>query len=169
MGNQSSTQQQQQQFNASETTPIHFSNSLINDLSDQLKSDTQQPDQITIDEQIRNRIHKELKRLRDEEHSVRLQIENALAQDNAEKSKSKDNSILSSDSVKRSIDDIKQKIDRHHDKKDINKLPAIKSTQNELVKCFKDNQDTPLNCYIQTESFKQAVADAEKTMIASLK
>lgn len=168
MGNNSSTQQQFESTDSAQT-PIRFSTSLINDLSDELTSETKnQPNQITLDEQIRNRINAELNRLRSEEHSVRQQIEQHLAQDNASKSKQDDQSILSSESVKRSIDDIKLKIDRHHSKRDMNNFASIKQSHNDLITCFRDNKDTPLDCYVQIDHFKQAVSDAEKTFIKTL-
>ncbi|TIA83659.1 hypothetical protein E3P89_00547 [Wallemia ichthyophaga] len=154
------------------TTPIRFSTSLVNDLSDDQKTESQTqsqtPSQITLDDQIRNRINSELSRLRSEEHSIRQQIENSLAQDNAAKSKQPDNSILSSENVKRNIDDIKTKIDKHHQKRDINNFPEVKNSHSSLISCFKDNSQTPLNCHIQVDQFKQAVSQAEKIFIHSL-
>lgn len=155
-------QSQSRVFNSDNNNlDIKLSNSLISDLSDDLlnKEGANSPtDQVTLDEQIRNRINSELRRLRNDEYAVRQQIEQELAKENTDK----DNSLISSDNVANTIKDIKQKVDRHNSKRDLNNFPAIKSSQSELVSCLTTNKDRPLDCHVQMDGFKQAVADAEK-------
>ena len=171
MGSQQSQPQSERRFESDEhlNTQIKFSNSLINELDDSLNNNDKDNKvdynrQISLDDQIRNRINSELNRLRSEEYSVRDQIEKAIQSENLSKELSNvDNSnILSTQSVKANIDQIKSKVDRHHKKRDLNEWPEIKNSQNDLIKCFNDEFNKPLNCYKQVETFKKVVNDAEK-------
>ncbi|KAH7103803.1 hypothetical protein BKA62DRAFT_768196 [Auriculariales sp. MPI-PUGE-AT-0066] len=150
-------------------TPIHFSQDLVNQLSDQLSSSAVTPErQATLDTQIRARISAEVAKLREQEEDVLHQISVALEKENIDREKALEGA--DSASLRHDLDSIQERIKAFQGRQRIPKdFPEVKSARDALLACYKTNVTTELNCYQEVADFKAAVARAEQKFVESLK
>ena len=114
------------------TCSLKFSPDVVNHLSDQLAShETSAERQTTLDAHIRSRIQSDLRRLRDEEESVRQQIEAALEKENLEKEKSM---TKSSTSLMGDLEEIRSKVDRFESRQE---FEGVKQKGEAVVSCYR--------------------------------
>lgn len=156
---------------------MQFNDKLISQLSsNSLPSSSVPPSrQATLDEHIQQRINSELKRLHEQEQSVRQEIERALEKENLDKERgsaaeasegSQSNSIPHSASLLQDLQELEKRTsalqkDRSKLSDDVN-WKQVEINREQLVACFRENQAKPLHCKNQVEHFKQAVANLEK-------
>ncbi|KAG8893306.1 hypothetical protein FRB99_002063 [Tulasnella sp. 403] len=143
-------------------TPIQFSQDLVNHLSDKLVSpETDATRQHTLDEHVRTRIHAELARLQSEDALVRQQIENALEKENLDRETALDDSASSAE-LHAEIEQVQKRAERFITRKQLDDFPEVKEKQHALLQCYRANRTKPLDCWLQVEEFKEAVAVLEK-------
>jgi altered-inheritance-of-mitochondria protein 13 len=122
----------------------------VNHLSDSLNSSDVAPDrQTTLDGQVRARIQSELARLREEEQSVREEIEHALQKENLDKERAmagkeaESNEAGESGDVKSSavlqgdLEEIQRKVDRYHTKRDLEAYPEVRVKAEAVASCYR--------------------------------
>ncbi|KAF6764932.1 hypothetical protein DFP72DRAFT_326139 [Ephemerocybe angulata] len=135
--------------------------------------------QSLIDAHIRARIQGELEHLKKEEEDVRQQIEQALEKENLDKEKTmageaSANDGSSSGDVKTSatlfgdLEEIRNKINKYHAKRDLSAHPEVQQAGSVLVECYKRNATTSLNCWREVDAFKATVANLEQNYLKSL-
>jgi len=162
-------------------TPISFSADVVNQLEDRLESPETSPErQSTLDSIVRGRIQSELQRLKQEEEDVRQQIEAALEKENLDKEKSMTEGgeeespdstvgkVSSSTALMGDLEEIKGKIDKYHDRRNLDNFPEIRTTAEAVQQCYKNNSGNPLDCWRQVEAFKASVSQLEKDYYKSL-
>ncbi|KAJ7135048.1 hypothetical protein C8R43DRAFT_894616, partial [Mycena crocata] len=145
---------------------IQFSQDLVDSLADNAASSTPTPArQNSIDAQIRARIQAELKQLRAEEQSVRDQIQAALEKENLDRERAMagdPDSVKTSAALLADLDQVREKVDRFHARRDLSAYPALRDDSDALVACYKNNATTPLDCWQHVEKFKASVAEIEQ-------
>lgn len=136
-------------------THTQFSPDVVNQLSDNLEAPETTPQrQSVIDAHIRARIQGELERLKKEEEDVRHQIEAALEKENLDRERSMAGNAAGSDNdgsapppgagdVKTSatlfgdLEEIRNKINKYHSKRDLSQYPEVQQAGSVLVECYR--------------------------------
>ncbi|KAH9951417.1 hypothetical protein B0H21DRAFT_281275 [Amylocystis lapponica] len=180
MGASQSTAQAEDKVFSVET-PIQFSQDVVNHLSDNLASPEIPPErQSTIDAHIRSRIQSELARLREEEQSVKEEIERALEKENldreremaGEESESEEDgvtgSVKSSASLMGDLEEVRRKVEKYHARQSEG-LSSVQEKGDAVISCYKSNPTTPLDCWRQVGEFKSSVAQLEQHYVDSLR
>ncbi|KAJ3554583.1 hypothetical protein NM688_g3032 [Phlebia brevispora] len=136
--------------------------------------------QATIDAQIRSRIQSELDRLRQEEDQVRQEIEHALEKENldreramaGEESESEEEAaggVKSSAALMGDLEDVRQKIERFQTRRALSEFPEVQAASEAVMKCYKSNPTTTLDCWQEVAEFKSSVGRVEQHYINSLR
>jgi MICOS complex subunit MIC19 len=127
---------------------IKFSQDVVNHLADQLSSpDVTASRQSTLDGQVRAKIQAELSRLREEERSVREEIERTLEKENLDKERSmagaeaegstEAGNVKSSVALLGDVDDVRRKVDRFQTKRELDEFATIRALGEEVATCYK--------------------------------
>ncbi|KDQ12245.1 hypothetical protein BOTBODRAFT_34527 [Botryobasidium botryosum FD-172 SS1] len=180
MGAEQSKVPDEKVFQAHAELPISFSPDVINHLSDSLSSPGTDPArQSTLDEHVRERINSELEHLRHEEQAVREQIERALERENLDRESSiaqagasddeRGGKPASSDILRGDLEEIQNKAQQFHERRQLTDLPEVKEKQEALVQCYTSNPTTPLDCWHAVDAFKDVVAQVERKFVDSLR
>ncbi|KAF9466432.1 hypothetical protein BDZ94DRAFT_1158196 [Collybia nuda] len=156
-------------------TPISFSQDVVNQLSDKLDSTRPSSErQSTLDGHIRARIQSELAHLKQEEENVQREIEQALEKENldreremaggAESESEGDGigSVKSSVALLGDLEEVRSKVDRYQARRELEQFPEVKVSGEAVVECYKNNMNTPLDCWREVENFKTSVAGVER-------
>ncbi|KAK0210493.1 hypothetical protein DFS33DRAFT_297414 [Desarmillaria ectypa] len=159
-------------------TPIQFSQDVVDQLSADLSARDVTPErQSTLDAHIRSRIQSEIEHLRKEEQEVRERIEQALEKENLDRERSlagetvtgdETGSVKDSVSLLNDLEDIRQKVDRFHSRKDLQEVPQVKSYQEAVLACYRKKAGKSLDCWREVGLFKEAVAQLEQKYVKSL-
>ncbi|KAI8998954.1 hypothetical protein BD414DRAFT_406583 [Trametes punicea] len=181
MGASHSTPQQEEKVFTPDTS-LHFSEDVVNQLSDhQASPDIPHDRQLTIDAHIRSRIEAELDRLHQEEERVREEIERALEKENLDRERgmageeSASDDVSSAGSVKSSaalmgdLEELRQKIEKYHARQDSEELSDVRAKGREVASCYRSHATTPLDCWKAVEDFKASVAEVEQRYLNSLR
>jgi MICOS complex subunit MIC19 len=127
---------------------FQFSQDVVNHLADQLSSpDVPASRQSTLDGQVRARIQAELSRLREEERSVREEIERTLEKENLDKERSmagaeaegstEAGNVKSSVTLLGDVDEVRKKVDRFQTKRELDEFTTIRALGEEVATCYK--------------------------------
>ncbi|WWC71946.1 uncharacterized protein I206_105905 [Kwoniella pini CBS 10737] len=146
------------------TTSVEFSPSLISRLSSSSsndKSDNQTTN--TTDEKIKKRLEIEIENLRLKENEILTKINKELEKENLNKEKPG----MSSEILSKDIEQIKLKVERLNQNK-FNEGKGISDARKQVIGCYLNNPDKPLDCWKQVENFKTEVAKLEQAFVKSL-
>jgi len=161
-------------------TPIQFSQDVVNHLSDQLASSDIPPErQSTLDAHIRSRIQSELARLREEEESVKAEIQHALEKENLDREREMageedegeagvTGSVKSSTALMGDLEEVRQKVEKYHTRQ-LDGLSAVQEKVDAVVACYKSNSTSSLDCWRQVSEFKNSVTQLEQHYVNSLR
>ncbi|KAI0747766.1 hypothetical protein C8Q80DRAFT_1168335 [Daedaleopsis nitida] len=177
---QSSPQQDEKVFTPD--TSLHFSEDVVNQLVDhQASPEIPRERQLTIDAHIRSRIDAELSRLHNEEERVREEIERAMEKENLDRERgmageetasdeaSPTGSIKSSAALMGDLEELRQKVDKYHARRDSEELATVRAKGEEVVLCYRSHPSTTLDCWKAVEEFKASVAQVEQRYVSSLR
>lgn len=130
--------------------PRQFSEDVVNQLVDhQASPEIPRERQLTIDAHIRSRIDSEISRLHNEEERVREEIERALEKENLDRERgmageeaasdeaSPAGSIKSSAALMGDLEELRQKVDKYHARRDSEELATVRAKGEEVVLCYK--------------------------------
>ncbi|ORY79371.1 hypothetical protein BCR35DRAFT_291684 [Leucosporidium creatinivorum] len=163
-------------FFAERAAPVQFSEGLINHLSSSSLPSSSVPSsrQETLDSHIQSRIASELSRLREQEATVREEIERALEKENLDREKgdAETQGVSHSASLMKDLEDLEKRTlglrEESEKELDSEAWKSVESQRKALVECFTGNKETPLNCQAEAGKFKEAVAGVEKAFIARI-
>ncbi|KAJ3476328.1 hypothetical protein NLI96_g11230 [Meripilus lineatus] len=162
-------------------TPIQFSEEVVHQLTDHISTtEPTRERQTSIDSHVRSRIQAELARLREEEQLVKVEIEQALEKENLDKEREMageetgtaegvTGSLKSSTSLLGDLEDVRQKVERFHKRKDLEESPLLREKGEAVVLCYQSNPTTPLDCWRAVGEFKAAVSKVEQNYVDSLR
>ncbi|GAB5590242.1 hypothetical protein Unana1_05142 [Umbelopsis nana] len=141
-----------------ENVPLQFSQNLVDSLESRAKrarpaaASGKTPLPHEIEGVVRERVAEELNRIREQEEETNNRITAELSKQNLE---SKHNAVA----IGADIEDMIKRVQRPSSKK----LPAeITESQKAVIECYRRNKNRPLDCWAEVESFKDAVAQAQK-------
>ncbi|KAM0754533.1 hypothetical protein T439DRAFT_376998 [Meredithblackwellia eburnea MCA 4105] len=167
-------------FFAKRDAPVQFSEGLINQLSSNTisgssSSHPSQARQETLDSHIQARITAELSRLRDQEQSVREEIERALEKENLSKELGAEDGkpgVSHSKSLLKDLEDLEKRTlglrEEIVKSKQGEAWTQVQAGEKALQECFLSNKTTPLNCREQAQAFFNSVAGVEKAFVESV-
>jgi len=149
-------------------TAIHFSQDLVNHLSDQMTSPNVTPErQSNLDAHVRVRIQAEMTKLRAEEQEVLLEIQSALEKENLEREKALEGA--DSASLHHDLEEIGSTVKKFQGRRNLAQdHPEVKVAQEMLLACYRSHPSTTLDCWKEVADFKLAVAKLEQKFIDSL-
>lgn len=95
---------------------------------------------------------------------MQTKIQQALEKENREKEgDSAEKAIKSSQVLQQELEDVTRRVEEHREKRDIKSaFPEALSAREGLLACYRQNQDTPLNCWNEVNVFRLAVKKAEQ-------
>ncbi|KAG5664689.1 hypothetical protein KAF25_008423 [Fusarium avenaceum] len=135
-------------------------NGISQDLVDSLQSsnETDASRSKIIELQIQARVAEELKKLQQKEAEALKAAHEKLA--NAE---FKDDNSTSQHTVSKEIEAMRQKLES---RKQVRDLPEnVEGARNEVIRCLREHDRRPLDCWQEVESFKAEVKKLEKTWV----
>lgn len=131
-------------------TPTEFSNSLVGKLDSSVESDYTRT-QYT-EKHIQDEVANELRKIEQESAKALKEAFNKLPES---ESNNNNNTNTDGNSLRQKLDELKSKLDSRPAPQQLGK--EISNTREQLVKCFKDNKDKPLNCWDEVQKFKESV------------
>ncbi|SHO78949.1 Uncharacterized protein MSYG_3298 [Malassezia sympodialis ATCC 42132] len=124
-----------------------------------------------LDAAIQKKLHEELGKLRKQEKEVQTQIELALEKENLDKQAkswfSRDKG-QSSVLLQQELDRVKAQNEKYQHRS-VADYPELQKARDAVSQCFLENKHRTLDCWKEVEAFKKAMADAEKTVMATWK
>lgn len=101
-----------------------------------------------------------------QESELQEKIHRALEQENLERESSKEKSVKSSQVLQQELDEIARKVEQHREKRNIEKnYPEIYKSRQQLLQCYKQYKDRPLDCWQEAADFRLAVRRAEQVSL----
>lgn len=108
--------------------------------------------------QIQARVAEELKKLQQQEAEA-LKI----AHDKLNSAEYKEDGSLSQKTVNKEIEAMRKKLE---ERKQVRPLPeAVEGARNEVIRCLREHDRRPLDCWQEVESFKAEVKKLEKSWV----
>ncbi|KAJ9155424.1 hypothetical protein NKR23_g1635 [Pleurostoma richardsiae] len=136
------------------STPASISQDLVESL--QLSPENDASRAQTVELQIQARVAEELRRLQAEEDAKRRQIEeklSALTEQQAEPATSRQ-------AVSKEVEALRAKLES---RRKVRQLPdGVEQARGEVVRCLRENDRRPLDCWKEVEAFKEEVKKLEK-------
>ncbi|WFC99344.1 hypothetical protein MYAM1_002088 [Malassezia yamatoensis] len=127
--------------------------------------------QEVLDSSIQEKIHKELNKLRKQEQDVQEKIRLALEKENLDregKSWFGKDKGQSSELLQQELDRVKAQIEKFN-KHSLDSFPSLKQARQDVVQCYRNQETRTLDCWREVETFRKALADAEKDLFAAWK
>lgn len=122
-----------------------------------------------LDSSIQGKIRQELSRLRKQEAEVQKKIEQALEKENLDKASQSNKTPKGKSSIllKQELDDVRQKIETHHQRRiKFDKDAGVHEARSKLLQCYKSQPEQTLECWKEVQTFKVAVAKSESVSAA---
>ncbi|ORX40662.1 hypothetical protein BD324DRAFT_611714 [Kockovaella imperatae] len=159
---QSSQARPEQVVSAPESsTSVSFSPSLIDRLSSPASS--KEPSEST-DDIVRRRLAAESAHIRSQEAEILSKISAALEKENLDKEKPG----MSSEVLGRDIEEVREKVERMKRDREEKEGEGIRKAKEDILRCYRENAQRPLDCWREVETFKTEVAKLEKAFVKSL-
>ncbi|KAK4452925.1 hypothetical protein QBC34DRAFT_397385 [Podospora aff. communis PSN243] len=139
------------------------STSVSHDLSSALQSSPESDTsrQQAIELEIQTRVAAELKRLRDEEAAALKEAQQKLSeQSSSDSTQPGKESKVTRQSVSKEVEALRAKL---QERRKVRELPeGVETARNEVVRCLRENDRRPLDCWKEVEAFKEEVRRLEK-------
>lgn len=140
-----------------------FSPSLIDRLSSPAPSSSSSSSSSSnnsTDDIIRRRLAAESAHIRKQEADILAAISAALEKENI--TKEKQNPGISSNVLGRDIEQVREKVERMKKERNEKEGEGVRKAKEQVVRCYKEKSDRPLDCWKEVENFKGEVAKLEK-------
>ena len=117
----------------------------------------------TLELQIQARVAEELQRLHDKESAALKSARETLAE--AEKSaNAEDQKSNSRHKVSKEVEALRSRLEGRQ--KAVRELPAsVEQARGDVVRCLRDNDRRPLDCWREVEAFKEEVRKLERSWV----
>ncbi|KAJ9133636.1 hypothetical protein NKR19_g8967 [Coniochaeta hoffmannii] len=110
----------------------------------------------TLELQIQARVAAELKRLQEEEAAALREVADKVSASAPEA----DDGKPSRQTVSKEVEQLRQKLES---RKKVRDIPAsVEAARGEVVRCLRENDRRPLDCWREVEAFKEEVRRLEK-------
>jgi altered-inheritance-of-mitochondria protein 13 len=107
---------------------------------------------------VQARVAEELKKLQQKESDALKQAHEKLASSGDEADQS-----ISRFTVSKEVEELRRKLE---ERKKLRSLPdSVEGARNEVIRCLRDNDRRPLDCWQEVENFKAEVKKLEKSWV----
>ncbi|KAI8974985.1 hypothetical protein BDB01DRAFT_805609 [Pilobolus umbonatus] len=138
--------------------PVEFSQGFVQNLEKKVDNKPEKIESRQVEELVRQRVNEELEKLKKNESQLKEKLYVDLADKNLEKGEL--NSVKLDSDMESMIDRIKRSSAKD--------LPEyIKSRQDAVITCYRNNPSRTLDCWKEVAEFKDAVAEEQKKFIAT--
>ncbi|GBE82567.1 MICOS complex subunit mic19 [Sparassis crispa] len=123
-------------------------------------------------------MHAELERLREEEQTVKAEIERALEKENLDREREMAGEETAADAVGAvksgaallgDLEEVRKKVERFHARQELEGYAAVQEKGESVVSCYRSHPSTPLDCWRQVSEFKTSVSRLEQQYVNSLR
>ncbi|KAH6667529.1 putative altered inheritance of mitochondria protein 13, mitochondrial [Halenospora varia] len=145
-------------------TPVRFSSGLVDSLQSSPETDSTRAK--TLELHIQSRVNAELKKLQDQAAKDYEELQTKVSAKEPEKeTKSAGDTLrdLGRESVQNDVKELRKKLEQRKKLADVDE--GIEKAKSEVVKCLRDNDRRPLDCWKEVETFKQEVRRLEGTWV----
>ncbi|KAK3396062.1 hypothetical protein B0T20DRAFT_394617 [Sordaria brevicollis] len=132
------------------------------DLVEQLQSspETDISRQQTIELQVQARVAEELKRLRAAEAAKLQETLSSSDSEQQQQQQQNDENALSRQKVNKEVEALRAKLE---ERRKVRELPeSMETARSEVVRCLRENDRRPLDCWKEVEAFKEEVRRLER-------
>ncbi|KAH8654513.1 putative altered inheritance of mitochondria protein 13, mitochondrial [Tricladium varicosporioides] len=141
-------------------TPVRFSSGLVDSLQSSPETDSTRAK--TLELHIQSRVNAELKKLQDQAAKDYEELQTKISSKEPEKeTKSAGDTLrdLGRESVQNDVKELRKKLEQRKKLADVDE--GIEKAKSEVVKCLRNNDRRPLDCWKEVETFKQEVRRLE--------
>ncbi|TVY26991.1 MICOS complex subunit [Lachnellula hyalina] len=141
-------------------TPVRFSNGLVDSLQSSPETDSTRAK--TLELHIQSRVNSELKRLQEQAAKEYEELQSKISAPEPEKKgKSAGDTLrdLGRESVQNDVKELKKKLEQR--KKLAGLDEGVEKAKSEVVRCLRDNDRRPLDCWKEVQTFKDEVRRLE--------
>ncbi|CZR51679.1 related to ochre suppressor tyr-tRNA [Phialocephala subalpina] len=147
-------------------TPVRFSQGLVDSLQSSPESDSTRSKQLEL--HIQSRVAEELRALQDRASKDFADLQSRLSSEESQKPsspKSEGDHLreLGREAVQNDVQQLRKKLEQRKKLSDIDE--RIENAKGAVVKCLRDNDRRPLDCWKEVETFKQEVRRLEGTWV----
>ncbi|KAF7853224.1 hypothetical protein EAF04_010726 [Stromatinia cepivora] len=153
----------------SSETPVRFSEQLINSLQSSSESDSTRAK--TLELHIQARVASELKKLQEraskdfEELTAKLSTEES-SPPSEEKSAGDSLRQLGRNAVQKDVEGLKKKLEQRKKLQELDE--GVEKAKSEVVRCLRENDRRPLDCYKEVEAFRREVRRLEAKWVEGI-
>jgi len=110
---------------------------------------------------VQQRVAAELKRLREQEIEALREVQQRLsAEPDLAEDQQQHQTSITRQQVAKQIDDLRSKLE---ERRQVRPLPeSVEKARSEVVRCLREHDRRPLNCWQEVEAFKEEVRKLEK-------
>ncbi|TVY45655.1 MICOS complex subunit [Lachnellula occidentalis] len=140
-------------------TPVRFSNGLVDTLQSSPETDSTRAK--TLELHIQARVNAELKRLQEQAAKEYEELQSKISAPEPEKEKSAGDTLrdLGRESVQNEVKELKKKLEQRKKLTDVDE--GVEKAKSEVVRCLRDNDRRPLDCWKEVQTFKDEVRRLE--------
>ncbi|TVY52443.1 MICOS complex subunit mic19 [Lachnellula cervina] len=141
-------------------TPVRFSNGLVDSLQSSPETDSTRAK--TLELHIQSRVNSELKRLQEQAAKEYAELQSQISAPEPEKKeKSAGDTLrdLGRESVQNDVKELKKKLEQRKQLADLDE--GVEKAKSEVVRCLRDNDRRPLDCWKEVQTFKDEVRRLE--------
>ncbi|KAF6835488.1 DUF1690 domain-containing protein [Colletotrichum musicola] len=140
-------------------SPAGLSHDLVESLQSSPETDASRAQLTEL--QVQARVAEELKRLQAKEsEALKLAHEKIAAEDSSKPADASDDKSRSHESVAKEVEALRARL---AERKTIRELPGpVEAARSEVVRCLRENDRRPLDCWREVEAFKEEVKRLEK-------
>ncbi|RDL41089.1 putative altered inheritance of mitochondria protein 13, mitochondrial [Venustampulla echinocandica] len=145
-------------------TPVRFSPELMNSLQSSPETDSTRAK--TLELHIQSRVESELKKLQERAGKDFEELQAKIsAQQEPEKGKSAGDTLrdLGRESVQNDVKELKKKLEQRRKLADVDE--SVEKAKSDVVKCLRENDRRPLDCWKEVQTFKDEVRRLEEVWV----
>ncbi|KAH0594379.1 hypothetical protein MHUMG1_07729 [Metarhizium humberi] len=156
MGANASKQEANGQYEWKASGPPSVSVEVLDSLKSSPETDASRAK--LIEQHVQARVAEELKKLQKKESEAL-----SVAHEKIASSENSDENKLSSFSLGKEVDDMRRKLE---ERKKVRELPeSVENARGAVIRCLREHDRRPLDCWQEVEDFKAEVKKLEKTWV----
>ncbi|KOS20839.1 putative altered inheritance of mitochondria protein 13 [Escovopsis weberi] len=140
--------------------PPSVSHSVIESLQSSPESDASRAR--LVEQHVQARLGEELKRLSAQETEALKLAQDRIAQD-AAATAARDDGRATSYTLGREVEELREKLERRRTLKEVPR--GVEVARSSVIRCLRDNDRRPLECYEEVERFKAEVKKMEREWV----
>ncbi|KAI9786400.1 MAG: hypothetical protein M1839_006860 [Geoglossum umbratile] len=142
-------------------TPVRFSQELIESLQSNPETDSTR--EKTLELHIQSRVAAELEKLRERESRLLKDLEEQISNEAPDKSAPQQEESPTSTAVHESITSLRSKLSSRRKLESVDE--SVEKAKDDVVRCLRENDRRPLDCWREVEAFRKEVGRLERRFV----